>query len=622
VIYDKVSIKEMVREYGQQGIDEIISDLNPKMRGKNIQCPYPGHEDKNPSATVLDNCIFCHSCGLKYDIVNHYEIHHSLSKLEAISKLKKNLGYDFEITKENVKKRVQEEQKDLDDITDLKAIFEFREIDFKVVTDHKISNHSKSKNGRKYEIIGLEYKDKNGEFSSYQKIDVNTLKQKMQPKKNLLYNYEKIEDSEDVIICFDVIDYLTLKSKGFDNVCAKSTKGNGFVANYYDQLKKHKTITLVFGNSVSSSTFQDIVKRIGIETVKYNRLAEYKTVNHAIVAGENAEDIVKNAKFVGIKSIKKLEDITFENAKQRQMRFGSRSGAMVGIDWLLDGVRTSTLTTIVGRDNEGKTSFVQQVMLNLLEQKVPIFLYDGESNEATLKRKLYRKLIGNDEKALETKKINIRPIKYPKKTVEEAIQKWHENRLIIKTNGNNQNIFEDMKIAYRRYGTKVYVIDNLMSLLETDAANKYVDQSNIVEKLKQFAKALRVHIILIVHPHKMEENKLISKLNISGTKEISDKSDNIISIMRWFDKYERFDNLDLDERVTTIAEVLKNREFGEYGKFYFMFNKNTEKFDELRGNEILTNEYSWKEELKNLSIDTETYEKIKVKDKYKNECPF
>jgi midasin (ATPase involved in ribosome maturation) len=254
----------------------------------------------------------------------------------------------------------------------------------------------------------------------------------MYGSKDLLFNYDNIKDKEEIIICFDIIDYLTLYELGYRNICSKSTKGNGFVANYYDDLQKHKSIKLIFGGDISNTTFNGIIKRIGIEIVKYKRLESFSTINHAVVAGIDVNKEIKESIFVKIKSLTRLEDISFETTKQETMRFGQENGALSGLDWILDGVRLSTFNLLIGRDNEGKTSVAQQIMCNLIEQGHGVFLYDGESNQATLKRKFYLRLVGNDKNALIKKRINIRPIMYPKPPVVSALEEWHRNKLIVR----------------------------------------------------------------------------------------------------------------------------------------------------------------------------------------------
>jgi len=612
-----MDINVLVDEYGQNGVDEILRD-NGLTNSKSFKCLYPDHDDKNPSMGLIKgtNKFWCQGCQRSYDILNHYQEHYNLSEIEAVNKLKEALGYEVEdITQEQLNQRIEEKEKDNKNIDELKSLFAFREIGIKTLLDNGIKNISNDCDDE----IGVTYEFKD-EKSSYQWVKVNTLKQRMYGKKDLLFNYENIKNEKEIIICFDIIDYLTLYELGYRNICSKSTKGNGFVANYYDELQKHKSIKLIFGSDISNTTFNGIIKRIGVEIVKYKRLEEYTTINHAAVAGADIKNEINKSKFVEIKSLTRLEDISFESSKQETMRFGQYGGALSGLDWLLDGIRLSTFNLLIGRDNEGKTSIAQQIMCNLIEQGHSVFLYDGESNEATLKRKFYLRLVGTDKKALIERKINIRPIKYPKNTVVEALEKWHENKLIIRGSESETDIYEDMKISYRRYGTKVFAIDNMMSLLMLGNQNRNEAQSAMVEKLKRFAKALKVSIIMIAHARQTDENTTLFKVDASGSKEITDKADNIISFMRDFkDRHDKFDNEVLPENVTNIMDILKNREFGEFARFNFNFNAETGNFDEIIKNEteFKINKYNWQKYLSD-DVDKNTYERIEVKD----ESPF
>jgi hypothetical protein len=266
---EDISIDGLVEEYGEQGIREIQSDLGYTSL-KSIKCAFTNHDDKNPSMGRIKGTykLYCQGCQRQYDIVNHYEEHHHMATAEAINTIKEKLGYNFEVTEENIKQRVKEEKKQNDDLVGLKKVFKAMEISQQTIIDNKIDLYHKK--GKKY--IGVTYNDLEGNFKSYQYIDPFTLKQKMKGQENLLFNYENIKDEKNIIICFDLMDYLTLYDLGYRNICSKSTKGNGFVANYYDELKNHKEIKLIFGDAVSEYTFEGIANRIGEEVGRYSRI--------------------------------------------------------------------------------------------------------------------------------------------------------------------------------------------------------------------------------------------------------------------------------------------------------------------------------------------------------------
>jgi len=622
----KLQIESLVREYGQQGVEEIASDLGINAR-KKFKCAFNDHNDKHPSMSLIkgSETFYCFSCQRKYNIINHYVEYYGMSYRQAVDKLKTNLGYEtIDIKEDDIKKVIEKENKEIVEyMQGLEKMFKFKKISLQTLLENGITDRTKDGKSQ----IGVTYRRKK-EIKLHQWVDITNLKQRIYGEKDLLFNYDNIKDDDDIIICFDIMDYLTMYELGYRNICSKSHKGNGFVAKYYDDLKKHKKITLIFGNDVSNNTFNRIIKRIGVTNVKYRILKNHHTINHAVVDGLDMDVELKKAKYVEIESLKRLEDITFENSKQEQIRFGQQSSALSGLDWLLDGVRLSTLNLIYGRDNEGKTSITQQMMCNMIEQGHGIFLYDGESNQATLKRKFYLRLVGGEENATITKKVNIRPIQYPKDTVVEALEQWHENKLIIRGSEMQTDIFEDMEKSYKRYGTKIYVIDNLMSILELGNQNRNNAQSSFVEKMKRFAKINNVAVILIAHARQTEENVALTKMDVSGSKEITDKADNVISFMRDFkERHDKFDGEVLDADVTNIMDVLKNREFGEFGRFLFKFNKTSGNFDEIitnqasgTYNEIRENVYTWKDYLK-ADVDRNTYEKIKVKEIVPN-SPF
>ena len=89
-----------------------------------------------------------------------------------------------------------------------------------------------------------------------------------------------------------------------------------------------------------------------------------------------------------------------------------------------------------------------------------------------------------------------------------------------------------MKQLATRLGVKVFVIDNLM-VLESNVKEELKAQSEVVKKLKNFAKKYNCIVHLVAHPRK-SMNEEITKDDVAGTANITNLADYVTTIERNF----------------------------------------------------------------------------------------
>ena len=110
-----------------------------------------------------------------------------------------------------------------------------------------------------------------------------------------------------------------------------------------------------------------------------------------------------------------------------------------------------------------------------------------------------------------------------------------------------------MEILAKRFGVKVFCIDNLM-VIEEDLVDEYKMQTSIVKKLKNFAKKYNCMVHLVAHPRK-SQNADVNKDDVAGSANITNLADYVTSIERKF-------NEDGTDDITKLS-ILKNRHTGK-----------------------------------------------------------
>lgn len=233
------------------------------------------------------------------------------------------------------------------------------------------------------------------------------------------------------------------------------------------------------------------------------------------------------------------------------------STGMPIIDNALNDLAPSLVTVLSGRSNEGKTTFVRQLIANAIDNGVKCLVINGEGHEELWINDLYKCVVGKDKTKYDLKKVNKRYYKEPNAETLAMLQDWHKDKLTTyhaTEMCNTDELFREVEKEVTQNKHELIVIDNLMSLLNASSAEKYTKQGEFVQHCHNLAVKANIHIVLVVHPNK-EYRKDIKKPifeMISGNSDIYNKADNIIWVAR-----------DWDNENAGKVYVIKSRYFSE-----------------------------------------------------------
>lgn len=245
---------------------------------------------------------------------------------------------------------------------------------------------------------------------------------------------------------------------------------------------------------------------------------------------------------------------------------GVKTG-FTGLDKMILKLYDGEISILSGNNASGKTSWLNTLILNVLNQNVPCALWSGELKGAKLKAWIHQAAAG---------KANLKPSQYNDgkffvpPMIREKITEWMEDKFFLYNNkyGSKwEQIFHDMKILVAK-GVKLFILDNLFSLdidiLEGDKNNK---QKELILQLSEFVKEAGVHVILVAHPRKVMT--FLRKNDICGTSDLQNAVDNIFIIHRvnqdFFRAGAEFFGKQYIESFRdfgNVVEVAKNRMWG------------------------------------------------------------
>lgn len=262
-------------------------------------------------------------------------------------------------------------------------------------------------------------------------------------------------------------------------------------------------------------------------------------------------------KWLSMSSIKKIDLSQLEGVKT----------GFIELDRSIVQLNMSEVSLLSGSNSSGKSSWLNTLILNIIQQGVSCALWSGELRPDILKTWVQMVAAGKN---------NLRQSTYGDgkyyvpNNVAERIDQWLDGKFFLYNNeyGNTwEQIFHDMR-ELLKVGVKVFALDNLFSLnidlLEGDKNNK---QRELILQIKEFAKKNQVHIILVAHPRKVMN--FLRKNDISGSSDLTNAVDNVFIIHRVNNDFFRagaefFGQVEIQrfQGYGNVVEVAKNRMYG------------------------------------------------------------
>ena len=262
------------------------------------------------------------------------------------------------------------------------------------------------------------------------------------------------------------------------------------------------------------------------------------------------------------------------------------------LDKQIKGFYLGEFVLLSGSNSAGKSSWINTLLLNLVDQGVKCALWSGELPAPLLKT--WIKQVAADDYLTKVDNPGEEPKYYVNETTGQRIDAWVGDKLVI-YNANYgsgwEQVFNDMSLLLPQ-GVKFFVLDNLMSLdIESLDETKNEAQKKVVLALKDFATKNGVVVMLVAHPRKV--TTFLRKEDISGSSDITNVPDDVFIIHRVnMDFYRRgvdyfpFQvNQIVNEQgqpkydTTNVLEICKNRIYGVMDYLIgFEYRKNSRRF--------------------------------------------
>lgn len=420
--------------------------------------------------------------------------------------------------------------------------------------------------------------------------------------KPILYLMNKCEFELPLTITEGEIDALTLIECGIKNVVSLPSGTNDFtwIDLCWDWIDNFQKIIIWTDNDESGAgqeCAKKIVEKLGdwrclIVKSKYkdaNEMLQKTDKDTVLKTWESAEEI-KN------KNIISLADVQYDDYSRNAIKSG-----FSGLDKLTGGWRFGEVSIWTGETGSGKSTFINQALLNLVNENQKCCIYSGELPKAFFKFITLIQASGERNLKKEFNYLKNEEVYRPKFEVVKKINEWIADKMFLADFDGKlptpSDLFKTFLYAYKRYDCKIFVIDNLMKI-KFPNINENAERSDFGGELMAFAQKYNVIIWLVAHPRKTENGK-INVMDIKGTSDLPNMCNNLFCVSRVNEKQkEKFLNAE------NYIEILKDRFGGVKNKIVlYDFNINDRRFNELNNSDLIL--YNWQESEEKQIIENE-----------------
>lgn len=578
MLVDKEQILKAKTKLGDKNAEIIAELLNlEKYDTVNKKALCPWHMEDTPSF-IYDSKrhrFKCFGCGKSTDIIDAY-MYTGLTYLEAVQKLFNEAGMSIALGERGVKTKFQYNYPREVPINNKEKVYEYlakRGISKETIdrTDVREDEHGN---------IVFNYYDTNDvlclvKYRPSHKInkaagEIKSWCQKNADTTPLLFNMNRINVEQPLLVTEGEGDTLAAIEAGYSNTVSVPFGANNYtwIEENFEWLEQFDSIIICSDNDEAGLKMQkECVFRLGSWRTKFidipqfhydaerNKQIPMKDLNHVLYyEGKQAVlNLIYNAKESPVPSVQDVSDVDETDLDEVD---GITTG-IAELDAELMRLFYGTLTILSGQPGAGKTSFISQLMCNALENDKNVWIYSREMPGWMTKSWLIHILAGGHN-IKEYQDINGSSYYKVTQDAKKKISEHYRGRwFVYRDDASNKlcDIMQSMKDCVRKYGSKLLIIDNLMTLdLDSNEGNEMLKQTEAINELIYFAMKFGVAVVLVAHPRKMPRDTDVGIYDISGSANIINLAHRTIGLKRLNPETSSYDT-----QLTIIKDRMRGR---------------------------------------------------------------
>lgn len=425
-----------------------------------------------------------------------------------------------------------------------------------------------------------------------------------------------VRQNEHISVCGNC-DCLAAIESGYKNSVSVPLGANnyGWIEQNWEFLEQFNSIILAFDNDEAGVKAQkEVIYRLGTwrtgvvdipATVEFNdRSVTVKDINELLYykGKEAVLDAIVNAKDSPVQSVvdfSTIEDVDID--KMPGIYTGFKE-----VDKVIGKIFYSMITIVSGLPSSGKSSFLNQIIGNVIDSGERVWIFSNEMNSNILSNWLTLGLAGRGNINEYISTYTGAPYYKTPPEIKEKIRRFYDGQLYIYKDdapNDEDSLFVSMEECVRKFGIRTLIIDNLMCIALNNASNdKYDAQTVFFNRLIKFAKKFNVAIIIVCHPKKLPAGvREVDMYDISGSSNIINLA-HLSFALRRISKKEKEDPKCPYNRHDVLLSIIKDRVQGRNGvEIPFYYDVPSRRF--YTNYEEYTRNFKWDSEKANANIE-------------------
>ena len=523
------------------------------------------------------------ACGRNYDIIDAY-IATGMTYIQAVQKLFEEAEIKYAFGEVGIKTNREYRYPHLEDCGSKDSVYKY--LGMRCISPETIDASGVTQD-----------EDGNICFNYYDTSDVLTMVKKRPSRKvkhgeaknwcqqgsdtaPLLFNMNRVNVSEPLYITEGEVDSLALIECGITNAVSipLGAQNTHWIEYNWDWLEQFSSIIICFDNDEAGvKARKEVVPRLGSWRTKYVEIPHtytnedgteitLKDINEVLYyAGKDAvADLVAHAEDPGVPSVVNVSDI-------QDVDLDEMDGITTGIrdlDSELMKLFYGTLTIVSGKPGSGKSSLLSQLMCQSLEQDKPVWMFSREM-PAWLERNWLNFIMAGGHHVKEYEDANGAKYYKIEPSAKEKIGKFYDKKwFLYRDDWSNKldDIMVSMEDSVRKYGAKLLIIDNLMTIdLDQNENSDLLKQTECVDRLIKFAMKYSVAVVLVAHPRKTPAGEDVGLYDIAGTSNIINLAHRTIGLRRIDQEKEKSS---YDVCLTLIKDRMRGRAGKKINLYY------------------------------------------------------
>lgn len=599
---DKELIEQAKDKIGDATAD-IIADIFKleKYDSKNKKGCCPFHNENTPSF-IFDNKshrFHCFGkCNKSVDIVDAYIEGQGMTFNQAVSKVFELAGMDVPMPEVGLKANKSYRYPKLTEGTDMTLVYEYlskRGISKAVVDYAGLSCDGKG--NIEFPFIDSNDVLKTVKLRPARKIDkskgeIKTWVQKDTDHENVMFLQHLANPDSPLLICEGEIDALAAIQAGYKNTVSipfgcSNTK---FIDEQWDFFEQFDTIVVAGDNDEAGRKFsKEVVARLGnwkCRAVQFPTSYTMPNGERIAVSDTNevlyyygAEKVLECINEAINKPIPTVVDFSDVHEYNLDELDGCRFG-LADMDKVLMRLFSGSLTVLFAKASAGKTSLINLLTAECLNDGKSVFLYSQELSNALTSNWLLYSLAGRRNINSFVSKEGA-PYYRVTPDARKEILKYYRNQLFLYRDGESIDIDDILKTAevcVRRQGVSLVVLDNLTCISCKGCESDLMRQTEIVRKCVNFALTFNVAVVLAAHSRKT--NEASSMDDVAGSSNISNLAGRVIGMER--------------NEVGVTIKIIKDRYLGKNGaEIKLGFDYPSRRFFSVNNTDELKRIYAW-----------------------------